>query len=117
MSLYNPQPADKVDSVFNCEATEIQLLKSSAAPTSGNLGLSFKGNAITPIAFGSVSAASVQSALRGLPELDAVTVTGADLATGLQVKFDGYVGDAPLLVVSGDLDHAPVVSTIQKGRG
>lgn len=117
MSLVSLNPAANVASLYNCEATEVQLLKSALAPTSGNLTLSYNGNATANIAFGSVNAAGVQAALRLVAGLGSVVVTGASITAGLEVKFTGVQGDAPLLVVGGTLDNAPTVSTISKGRG
>lgn len=91
---------------------EVQTGTPSAAPTSGTYKLNFGGSATTALAF-DASAATIQAALRLLPGLDLVTVSGT-LATAIVVTFVGYKGNAAMLTVTDSTlsDGAAVTLTI-----
>lgn len=78
---------------------EIQTLTFNEPPISGNFTLNFDGQPTVPIDW-TATAATVEAALEGLPNLTSVTVTGS-YAAGFAIEFDGVDGktDQPLLVV------------------
>ena len=93
------------DAVVNITASaviavdEVQTLTAAIPPTAGKYIISFGGNSTADLAF-SADAAAVQTALRLLAGLGAVTVTGGPLATApLVVTFPGK-GDVAALSVS-----------------
>lgn len=83
----------------NAGTDEIQSLVYSAVPDSGNYKLTHNEDTTTAIAFGATNA-DIQTALRALPELSAVVVTGA--APNFVVTYSGVDGKRaqPVLVVT-----------------
>lgn len=80
---------------------EVQTATPSTPPDAGTYKLNFGGSATANIAW-DASAATIQAALRLLPGLDLVTVSGT-LATAVIVTFVGYKGNAAMLTVTDNL--------------
>lgn len=75
-----------------------QLLEFDLEPAAGGYVLSFGGNSTTQLAF-NANAAAIQAALRLLPGLESVTVSG-DYTAGFTIVMVG-AGDAALITAAG----------------
>lgn len=84
-----------------------QVVSFSLTPAAGTFKLDYNGNLTTALAFNSSSAA-VQTALRLLPGLTNVLVTGS-MASGLIVTFAGFSA-VPILLLPAD--HATLVDGV-----
>jgi hypothetical protein len=75
---------------------EVQTLTTTGTPTGGTVPLSFDGRATT-VAFNS-SAAAVQTALEGLPNIGTgnVVTGGGPLPTGVTITFQGALAKRPV---------------------
>lgn len=85
----------------------------SGTPASGTFVLNYGGNATSAIAWDD-TAAEIQTALRLLEGLEAVTVTGS-LATSLDVKMAGVYGASPALITvtaNSLMTSAPAAITV-----
>ena len=76
----------------------VQNVDPSATPDEGSFKLNWGGNVTAALGFGA-TAAQVQAALRALPGLEYVTVTGS-MATSFDVNFIGVNGVVALVTVS-----------------
>ncbi len=93
--------------------TEVQNIAFSATPDGGDIKFKYGLVASTAIAFGD-NAAAVQTALRTIAGLGAVTVTGS-FAASFDVTFTGVTGDIALLTEFENtllLVVTPVTTTI-----
>lgn len=94
--------------VRRIQATEIQSISFSGEPDSGSFVLNYGPYATSALDF-DASASDVQTALRLLPGLIAITVTGS-VAEGFLVTFTGVAGDLDLLTVTDNtLEIAAVI--------
>lgn len=115
-TTYPDTPAALAGDKINATAIEDQLIAFLLAPTSGDLILSFKGVNAAAILFSNINAANIQTQLRLLAQLGAITVLGS-VGAGFVVKFVGYSGNAPSLgFASSTLDNMPTVTQIHEGR-
>jgi len=76
-----------------------QVVSFSLTPVAGSFKLDYNGNQTTALQF-NVSAGAAQTALRLLPSLNNVLVTGS-IASGLIVTFQGF-STAPILLLPAD---------------
>ena len=83
-----------------------QYISFEATPAAGTFKLDYNGNQTTALAF-NVNAAAVQTALRLLAGLSAVTVSGS-VASGFTVVFPG-TSSQPILILPAD--HATLVDS------
>lgn len=83
------------------DAAEVQTVSFSGTVSGGTYTLTFNGRTTAPIAY-NASAATVQTALRDLPNVGAngVTVTGGPGPTALVVTFN-LTGDVPQMTADG----------------
>jgi hypothetical protein len=93
--------------IDSMKGTETQLISFSVVPTSGGFYLTYSGNNTTVFTFSS-TAANIQTALRLISGLSAVTVTG-NFTSGFLVTFFGV--STPVLLTS-TLDATPLNATI-----
>lgn len=104
------------------DVTEIQRISFPTVPATGTWKLSYNGAGNNTSALSAtINAASLQTALRLLSGLSAVTVTG-DTTAGFSVTFTGVSGAAHLLTVNTNslqdatpLDVTPVVTVTVPG--
>ena len=94
---------------------EIQTISFDNTPTSGSWELSYDGTGTGALAW-NISSADLQIALRTIPDLASVTVSGS-MATGFSISMVGVA--APLLIVMAAntlmASVTPVVETIAVG--
>ncbi len=120
---------DSVDSaVFDSSTlapggvTEVQTLSITGVPTGGTFRLAYKGQTTADIAF-NATAAAVQSALRLLTRLGAVTCSGGPLpGAAVVITFTGKNAgqDVPLITVASPAltgGTAPAASVTQTTNG
>lgn len=100
------------DVVLGAGADEIQTIGFSATPASGAWALSFKGEATSSLAY-NANAAAIQAALRLIPGLEDIMVSGS-YGAGFAVTFAGSAGkqDQDLLVVSANTMQSSVPASI-----
>ena len=98
----------------------VQTLTITGTPTSGTFSLSFNGAVTTPILY-NATAANIQAALQGLPNIgpNNVTVTGTNPGP-FTITFVGILAGAnlPLLAVAATLlNHGATVATASTTTG
>lgn len=101
--------------------TEVQTLTTSGVPTAGTFKLNFRGQKTAAIAF-NASAATIQTELRKLGRLGAVTCSGGALPTAVVITFTGKNAnqDQPLITVSDNAltgGTAPAASVVETTKG
>lgn len=84
---------------------EVQTITASIVPTAGTFKINYGSESTADIAFGA-NAAAVQAALRLIPGLSAVTVTGGPLATADYVVTFPAMGDVSLLTITSAMTGA-----------
>lgn len=77
--------------------SEVQQLTTSGTPTQGTIDLTYAGETVT-VDF-DASAAEVQTALRTITGLSAVTCSGGALPTAIDITFPSTLGDVALILV------------------
>lgn len=95
--------------------TSVQTISFSPAPTSGTFVLSYDENNTSALNWND-SASTIQTALRLVPALSTITVTGS-IAAGLTVTFTGLTLVADMLVVQNNsllASSNPVIITIEE---
>lgn len=102
--------------------TEVQTLTVTGTPTGGTFTLSYKGQTTAPIAY-NASAATIQTELRKLTRLGAVTAAGGALpGAAVTITFTGKLAnqDTPLITANGAAltgGSAPTASVAQTTKG
>lgn len=91
---------------------EVQHMAFSGTPVSGQFVANFNGHASAAILYND-NAAAIQTKLRAVLGLSGVVVAGS-IPAGLDITFDGYDGDAPLITITGDtmVDGSSVAVTV-----
>ena len=90
------------DFTIGAGTDEVQDIDFSAVPDAGSWTLIFDGEETTTLAF-SDAAAAVESALNGLPNLSAVTVSG-NYTAGFTVTFSGADGSQDQLLLQAGVN-------------
>lgn len=85
----------------------IQVLTFTPAPSSGTFIVSYKGVLTSPLNWND-STATIQAAIRGLPDLDSIVVTGTIAGGTLTVTFNGVTPVPELLVIVANTLDAEV---------
>lgn len=98
--------------------SEVQTVTLTGGPTGGNFTLTFDGQTTIAIGYSS-PALDVQGALNSLPNLDGVTVSGAD-GGPWTVTFPASMGDVPQMTgdgsgLTGGTAPAVAVATVTPG--
>lgn len=101
--------------------TEVQTLATSGVPTAGTFKLAAYGQTTAAIAF-NASAATIQTELRKLTRLGAVTCAGGALPTAVTITFTGKHAnkDVPLITVANNSltgGTAPAASVVETTKG
>jgi len=92
------------------DTSEIQNLAFSADPTTGSYKLNY-GSEATALITANSTASQVQAALRLIPGLESVTVSGSEAAS-FNVTFAGVAGNASTLVVSDNTLNGGITITV-----
>lgn len=114
LTFGNKRPMQNVEVISNMRNAgdaETQTISFDVEPESGSFKLSFNGVKSSAIAF-SASNSAVQTALRTIAALSAVTVSG-NFASGFVVTFTGVTGNPPLLVVTDNSLAVAEVNEVQ----
>lgn len=95
---------------------ETQTIALSLVATSGTFVITFTEGSTAAINWND-SAAAIQTKIRAVVGLEAVTVTGSIASQLLTIKFDGKYGDRPSLVVGSNslvATATPIVATVDE---
>lgn len=97
----NADPIQIVENSLSVAAvTEVQTITFNSTPDAGAWKITYAGNESGSLVFGATSA-QVQTALRLLPGLSTVTVSGS-MSAGMVVTMTGVVGDASAMTVTSN---------------
>lgn len=79
---------------------EVQTLGLSGIPASGSFTITYDGNTSSAINWDD-TASEIQTALRALPGLEAIVVSGSLASQSLVLTFKGVYGNIPLVTIGG----------------